>query len=414
VTAASVGLLLAASVCAPPRAAEFGFEAIPARAGRPRIVLAPRPGATAVMLVSFAAGSFDDGQRPGLTRLAQHALLEANERGDYGDLLASVFRGGGRLEMETGVHDAQFVLTADARDFGALAPVVARMLLSPVIDRERFNLARARAHQDERQIGKGATLLPFLAQVAFSDARYQTNPYGDSSIQDIEADEVAAHVRSVMTPANATVVLTGAFDRSRMLSELARYAGGTPRRLERPELTLPLSSMIPSGVEMRILGYPFAVTSATEAAGVRILGEILQQRIIERFRGEGVGYSPVVWPVHTSWLDVLLIVLPAHDALTDLSSDMREVVDEVSGDHLAAGLFERGRSHTYESMRRTDTHPRELASELTTPEVPWYGRATAESARAMTHREFIGMVAPWLSAKRIISVVLTPTARQRR
>jgi len=410
-TAACLGLVMSLSMGVPPRAAEFGFEALPAGAGKPRLVLAPRPGATAVMLVTFAAGSFDDGQRPGLTRLAQHTLLEANERGDYGELLAEVFRSGGRLDMETGVHDAQFVLTADARDFGTLAPRVARMLLAPVIDRGRFPLARARAHQDERQLGKGATLLPFLAQVAFTDARYQTNPYGDSSIQDVEADEVAVHLRSALTPANATIVLTGSFDRALMLRELARFAGGAARPRERPELTLPLSSMIPSGVEMRILGYPFAVRSPTEAAAVRILAELLQQRILERFRGEGIGYSPTVWPVHTTWLDVLLLVLPAHDALTDLSSAMREVVDEVAGDRLPEGLFERARGYAYESLRWIDRHPRELAAELTTP---WYGKSTAEAARSMSRQELITTAAPWLSSKRAISVVFTPNARQRR
>ncbi|HEY6098193.1 MAG TPA: hypothetical protein VIW03_02105, partial [Anaeromyxobacter sp.] len=79
--------LLAALGVGAAAAGPFSVEPVRLAAGRPQLVLAPRDGERAALLVRFRAGAVDDGRTPGLTRIAQHVLVEANQRYPY-DALA--------------------------------------------------------------------------------------------------------------------------------------------------------------------------------------------------------------------------------------------------------------------------------------------------------------------------------------
>jgi predicted Zn-dependent peptidase len=405
----SAALAAIALAAGSARGSEFEFESFKASRAHPRIVLAKRPGATATMLVSFGAGSVEDESTPGLARVCQHALLEANQRGSYEALVTQAFAAGAHLAIETGLHEATFALTADRRDFAPLAELLATMTLAPRIDPRRFPVAVERALQDESEPGKGANLLALLTSTVLADWRYQNLPYGDRSLEGISQEIVEEHLQGPMSPGNAVVVVAGNFDRDRMLRFLRRFSGGGPRPPERPRFDLPLNARFAAGRETHLLAYPFVVATPAQAAAARVLASAMEERLVQRFRGAGVGYSLRVWQVHTAWLDLLLLVLPAHDpSELDLGPVFREVVEEVREGRLPPDLFERNRQHALRRLRATDRNPTELAEELAGGAGPWYGPSTAEALRTLSRDAFVASAAAWLAPSSSIYVLFTP------
>jgi len=404
-------LLLAAG---PAGAAEFEYQTFQVSPAHPRIVLARRPGPSATIVISFEAGSVEDERTPGLARVTQHALLGANARGSYEDLLTRAFAAGAQLDVDTGLREATFTLTAERRDFAPLAEQLALMALAPRIDPRRFPAAVERALHDEREPGRGTDLVALLASVAVTDSFYQNPPYGDRSLDAITQDMVEEHLRGPMSPGNAEVVVTGNFDRDRMLRFLRRFAGGEKQPRARARFDVPLNGQFAADLETHILAYPFEVRSPAQGAAARILAAVLEDRLLQRFRGAGVGYSLLSRHSHSSWHDLLLLVLPAHDpAETDLAPLFRAVVEEVASGALPAESFRLNRDHVWNKLRQIDRDAPRLAQELQGGGESWYGPAVGEAARTMSQSAFASTVSPWLGPESSIYLLFTPKAARR-
>lgn len=404
--AAAAALLLAA---APAGGAEFEVEVFKPSPAHPRIVLARRPGATATMVITFRAGSVEDENVPGLARVAQQAILGANARGSYEDLLTRLFAAGSQLDVDTGLRDATFTLTAERREFPRLAEQLAVMALAPRIDARLFPAAVERALHDEREPGRGATILAQLVSVSVTDSYYQNPPYGDSSLDGISQDMVEEHLAGPMSPGNAEVIVTGNFDRDRMLRFLRRFSGGAAQPRGRPRFDLPFNGQFAAGVETHILAYPAELKTPVQAGAARIAAAMLEDLLLRRFRGAGVGYSVLSQHFHADWLDLLLLVLPAHDpSETDLAPLFRAAVEEVSSGAVPPATFEQNRDHVWNRLRRIDRDSRLLAGELRGGAPSWYGPAVAEAVRTMSKETFASTVAPWLAPESSIYVLFSP------
>ena len=91
-------------------------EAPAAREHHPRVILARRDTPTATLRIVFPTGSYDDGTNPGLTRMAQHVMIEAG-RIPYEKLVTELAAANASLTLDTEVRRCGFTLTAPAADF---------------------------------------------------------------------------------------------------------------------------------------------------------------------------------------------------------------------------------------------------------------------------------------------------------
>ncbi len=404
-------LIAGALICALPAAAaaEFEIERFKDSAAHPAIVLARRPGDEATLRISFLTGAVDDGDSSGLTRLAQNAILEANARGDADHLATALFAAHATLSVETGLRDCAFTLTAGKQDFERLATRVAEIVLAPRIRPNRFPRALERTLADVREPGRGGGFIHLLASTVVADYRYQNRPYGDpGQLKSIRQAQVEAHLAGPMSSANATVVVTGAFDRDVLLRTLRRFRGGVRRDVPRPVIQVPIRSRYSSEHEVHFLAYPLSLGSPRASAATRILAAFLEDRLLHRLRRLGIGYSVAVVPAHTPWIDLLLVAIPAHNpSAIDLSPHLDEATEHVRAGKLGEEAYARARSHVEQVLRRVDRSPLDLATELGGG-IDWYGPAMVASLRAMKRQEFLEIAGPWLAPSNSIHIVFTP------
>jgi predicted Zn-dependent peptidase len=373
---------------------------------QPRLLLARRAGARAALVVSFAAGSVDDGSVVGLTRVAQHALLAANARLDLERLALDVHATGAALQLLTGPRDASFLLAADRRDFGPLAARLLEGLLEPRFVPARLGRATARALLDAP--GE-PDLLQVVTMLAAEDTRYGNPAVGQrNEIEAIDADQVARHLAGPLSPAAATIVVAGSFDRDELIRQVRRFRGGRSAAPATPRLAVPFSARRPAARELNLLAYPLSIQGARQAAAARIAARLLDGVLWRRFRGAGVGYSFAAQAYRTRWLDLLAIALPAHDSSSDLGAALREVVREVRRGEFGDADLERARAAVRGELRRVDADPVALARELGASGALWHSAAVAREVEALRREDVVNAVAPWLDDVRSVSLYLGP------
>lgn len=406
--ALGVGLLLAPELS---RAASFEVEALPPAPGQPRILLARRPGRLATIRILFGAGAVEDGERRGLTRLTQHALLAANRRLDHEALLLDVHAAAADLRVETGVKDSAFVLTADRRDFPRLAKQLAAAVLSPRLDSTRYSRAAALAMIDGRQPGGGATLLSLVASLTMDDGRYLNEPFGErGALESLTFDDVAEHLDRFMSPAQATVIVTGRFDRDDMLRFLRGFRGGRATVPSRPNVTLPIRIRKRAENETYLLGYSLQLSTPRDAAAARLAAALIDTELWKRFRDAGVGYTFTVTPVRTPWLDMLLVLLPAHDpSALDLSSHVLDVIERVRTGRFDDARLDHCRKAALAELEEEDRDPGALARALSRHGETWHGPKVVDALRAMGRAEFIGAISPALERERSLFAYFGPS-----
>jgi len=378
--------------------------------GQPRLLLARRPGQTATVRITFTAGAVDDGGRKGLTRLGQHALLAANRRVDFEALLLGVHASAGELTVETRQRDCAFSLTADRRDFGPLARQLLTAVLSPQLDAARFPSAQARAMRDGLQQGGGQDFLTLVAALAVEDGRYRNEPYGDrDSLEALTFQDVAAHVRDRLAPANATIVVTGAFDREELLRMAHGFGGGRAIPVARPTLGVPFRTRKLASSELYILGYQVRYETPRDAAVARLATALIDGELWRRFRQAGLGYSYTVTPLRSAWLDLLVLLVPASDpSALDLSGYLLETVERVREGRYDDGQLERARRAALADLVAIDRDPGAMAHALAEGGAGWHGRAVAEELRSLD-REALGTVLRgWFTTEHSLSVYMGP------
>lgn len=408
-----MSVLLALSLAATPAAAPFSFQVVDLSRSHARVLLAPRGGDQATLLVRFHAGSVDDGTSCGLTRLAQHVALEANRRVRYEDLLREVFGAGATLTLATRLRDSSFVLTAPRQDFPRLAGLLLEMLRAPDIDDRLWPAAVERALADEKVPGGGSDLAAFVARKVVDDVRYHNEPFGErADLETVSPSDVLRHLRGPMAPANSTVVVAGAFDARRLRAMLRAHSGGSRARWERPRVDTPFSLQVPARQTLYLIAYRTALDEARRAAATRILAELLEERLLGRFRAAGLGYAAGVLPLSNGWLDQLLILLPTGEAPSqDMSLVLEEQIARVRRGDFTDEEVERSRGSTLGALARIERDSRALAQTLADGDGSgWYGQTMASLVRSLARGDLQRAAAELFDESRSIRVFFTPNA----
>jgi predicted Zn-dependent peptidase len=408
----------AALLLALAAAASRPFHVEPTRTSprHPQLVLAPRAGERAALLVRFHAGSVDDAQKPGLTRVVQRVLVEASRRHPYAAFARDLFAADGSLEVETGLREATFVLEVDRRDFDRLAGILLDLLLAPDLDPARYRRARERALMDQRDSTGRSDWVALLAPKVIEDWRYGNAPYGElDTLERIQLGDVQAHLAGPMSPANATVVAAGAFDAKTLRARVARHTGAAPEPAGRPQLSTPFSLQIPARKEVYVLAFATPFGSPERTASARILASLLQDRIHRVFREKGLGYSELVAAEHRRWLDLFLLVLPAHDPSSlPLGVLLEDEVESVKAGRFTEAELERNRGWTLAELARIDREPGELVRELADGADPaWFGPEVVERVRTASRAGLERAFPEILAEPAAIRVLYTPNASSR-
>lgn len=406
---ALVACALTLASALPARAALGPAEVVPTGPGRPRLLLAPRAGEVAALRVTFAVGSVDDGTSPGLTRLSQYALLEANQRIAPAELAREVWAADGRLEVATGQRTCAFTLVASRRDFSRLVHQILPALLAPRLDPSRLPAATERAVLDVA--GGSDDLVPVLTALAARDRAYRTHPpHGVRRVlESIDLADVAAHVQGHLTPANAEVVVTGAFDRAEVIRLVRSFRGGVPTPGEPVALELPFRDRRRAQREVHLLAWPLPLATARDAAAARVLAALLEAELWRQVREAGFAYSFDVQLVRSSWLDALVVALPAHSAgQGDLGSMVRDLVERVRAGKLDDEALPRARTTALAALETVDGSPSALAAALAAGGTRWHGPQVAAAVAALDRADLVAMVGPWLDPQRSMYVYLGP------
>jgi predicted Zn-dependent peptidase len=402
--------VLAALLAASPALAAFDdVETIDLPDG-PRVVFARRPGRRATLVIRFDAGSVDDGGQSGLTRLGQHALLSANGSLDFVKFGLSVLSSAGTLQVETGLRTCRFVLTADRRDFGALAPRLAAALLSPRLDRARFPDASKRALHDGEEPGSGSGLLELIVSTAVKDPRYKNPPFGDAEQIELMAPEaVEGLFRGRLSAANATIVVAGSFDRDALLLQLRKLRGGRRIPLEPAPLELPVSAAWRYPTELHVVAWPVRMNTPGDAAAARLLAELVDRTLWEKFREAGAAYGYQVEIARSPFLDLLVAALPLRNPSgVNLAEVMLTAVRQVRDGRFDEARFERARAFALGKLEREEEDSERVARGLADGATFWFGAKAAGALRSLDRRSFLEIAAPWLSDAATIGLHFSP------
>jgi predicted Zn-dependent peptidase len=380
-----VGLLAAGAASAQ----SFEVNTLPTAEDRPQVLLARRPGPVATLRVTFAAGSVDDGGILGLTRLAQHALLVANRRLTPREFLLAVHAGDARLELETTQRDCSFVLTADKRDFLPLARLLLDALLAPKLDPARLPDAVSRAVLDGR--GNHGIVGLLTSVTTADDGRYLNPPHaGREDLETITPATVARHVAGRLSPANATVVVTGAFDDAEVKRLLRTYAGGSRSGRVPLVLPVPFKTRRGAGSELQVLAYPLRLATAEDAAAARVARELVDVELWRRFRANGLAYSHDDEVIRSFWLDLLLVAVPARDQSgLDLEGQLRGPGEWIRTGGFPDAELERARSAALAALAEEDEDPGALAAALARGGPQWHGPDVGAAIRAVDRKRLL-------------------------
>lgn len=364
--------------------AAYEVEVIESGADRPRLLLAQRPGETATLVLRFEVGAVDDGGLSGLTRLSQHALLAANQRLDLPAFLLDVHAAAATLAVETGVRSCQFVLTAHRDAFWPLARRLIEAVLAPRLLPAALARASGRAIHDATPDRTDDALAALVAATALPDGRYRNRPEGDRQVlETLGPDDVAEHVRRRLAPADATVILAGAFRREEALPVLRRLRGGEADPVERPALSVPVRSSFRSGREVNVAAYPLSLRGPADGAAARLVAALLEEELWRTFRDAGAGSSFLVAVVPAPWLDLLVVALPATDpSRLDLRPHLRAAVERIRAGRLDPAALERGRGAALAALRREDEASEPLGRALAAGGSGWHGPAVAAALEA--------------------------------
>jgi predicted Zn-dependent peptidase len=409
-----IAAVLALSLAAAPAAPFSSSEWRPSARG-PRVVLAPRAGTEAALLVRFDTGSADDGTAPGLTRLVQNAMTLGARGLGYAQVLDALYAAGAEVQVTTGVRDASFLLVAHRDDFPALSRMLLEQVFAPQVDRRRLEEARDRTYLDERE-ASGRGLVEMIADKVIDAEGYGNPPHGThEGIESIVLQDVRSQLEGPFSPANATVVAAGAFDPAALRKALARVSGPAPRRRARPEVSAPFSLQLPAEREVYLVAYKVAFDEEGRAAAARVAAALIEERLSRFLRSRGLGYSQIVEPVRSGWLDLLLVGLPAHDpSAVALGGYVEDRISDVRDGRYEDAELERARAAVLAGLERTDRDPAALVEALAGPPGPGgFGPALAARVRETSPAALREAIRGLFRPEEVIRILYNPRADQR-
>lgn len=412
-----------ALACSSALAAPFAVTRDEGASDGPRTVLAPRAAEEAVMVVSFAVGSVDDGIQSGLTRLTQHMLIDGNARERSGALRRDLYAAAAELEITTEVRRTTFRLRAPKAGFTRLAERLLDALFEPKLDKRQLARMKRLTRNDELAPGGRAEGLSFLAGAVLmaegggaAGADYTNKPYGDAEvIARLTLADVEEHLRTKLTPANATVTLTGAFDAARLTRKVASYQGGERRTLTRPDVMpyLPLSFHRESPREVYLQAQVIALDTPEQAAVARLLAALLEERVEAALRQKGVSVRLAAYVLRREWLDLLVLEVPIIAGRGDgVDVELRALLGALREGAFAPDEFERNRAFALAALDRDDEDPARLADALDAAgRATWHGEEVRAALEGMAQAKFLANARAWLDDDRSIRVTAAPRAR---
>ncbi|MEW5851361.1 MAG: insulinase family protein [Myxococcota bacterium] len=395
----------------------FHVETTQKSPAHPRVILAHRATPDATLSIIFNAGSLDDGVASGITRLSQHMLLEANATADCRQFHQDVYESAATLSVETTTRTASFTLTGDREHFPALAQRLLRLVLSPKLVAKGLGRAKRLTLNDELVGGSMNDLLRFIAasvilEGAEDGADYASSPYGDPLVvRDLTLADVTKHVAKRFSPANATVIATGAFDRELIEGTVATLSGGKARGAFKrsnikPMLPMRFDKMMRRELHMQV--QLMELETPRQVAAARILAPLLNDHIMWRLREQGITYSTMTFPAVQEWLDFVVMVVPVANA-QDVRVDkmLADWLGKIREGSLDDAEYDASRSWAISEMHRADGESAALAGELTVGlgRVRWFEPAVEAELRTLTKAQFLETVKPWLEPNSSITFV---------
>lgn len=412
----SVPMLLAlAALTAAPG---VDVEAIAPAARRAEVVLAPRAGPTAAVVVTFHVGSVDDGDDSGLTRLSQHVLLAANGRLRAEGLAERLFRAGASLRMETSLRECRFVLTAPAAEFDGLVEAVLPALLSGSFLESRLAHARRKTALDAPPRSLVDGLEPSLARAIVDDWRYDNPPLGDpQELDDLTADMISAHLARFFRPANASIAFAGAFDLARMRRAALASSGGERARRALPPVHSDVRFEFPSVTSLNLRLHRVALADPSSLAAAHLLLVAIEEQLELRFRRSGLAYSPGVALFRTPWLDaVLLYVESAEISATGADRELAALTSALSDVAATKAGIARWRSAALGRLARVEGDPARLARMLSEDASLRAGGLGAfrERIAQLSAEELAATGRSWFEGPKAITIIAGPGVQRAR
>lgn len=422
ITPVVVAAALSLSVAAAP-----AVEVWRAGPTSPRVVLAPDPSsADAALHVLFRAGAADDLLEEGLTRVAQYALLHGQDGAPFAALDGALYGAGAELTVGTSVRECSFTVVSPKAGFDALAARMVKQLLLPKVSDEGVVRARRLALTDVLQVGSDEWQNAFVAAAVLvtegleGGGDYNNPIYGDASvIRRINAASVKTHLREKLSPANAVVVVTGAFDPKKIKALLAGVKGGKERLLHRPDIVkyLPFerdSAAVPREIHLQL--QVVDVTDARSAAVVHVLAAYLHDRLVWRLRKSGHVYAPSVTTSFKEWLDFILIgfeVTPG-GADKDLRAVMMTEIDELENGKVDAGALKRAAAIAKNRLEQLEMSPGAYAQSLEARarDVVSVGPEVRAMLTSVDEAALVDAAQKYLSRSRAVSFVFGTTRRE--
>lgn len=412
---------MASLVVGPASAAPYDVVVENGSGKSARLVTAARSTADAVMVISFPVGAVDDGIRTGLTRLSQHMLIDGNGQEPAGAFRRDLYAAAADLHITTDVRQSTFRLRAPRASFASLAPRLLSLLFDHKLEKKALARCKRLTLNDELPPGGREDMLAFLAgSVIMSEggsdagADFTNDPYGDSEvIRRLGFDDVRQHVLSKLTPANATVVVTGAFDKKRLERALSRYGGGQRREPQRPDVApyLPLSFERHAPRDVFVQAHVIELDTPEQAASARLLSAILEERLGASLRKKGVSYELDAFVVRKEWLDLLVVEVPVTAGRgVGLDTELRSLSGGMRDGTFLPGEFERNKRFALFDMQRDDEDTARLADALldSAGRVSWHSEDVRAALDGMSQAMFLGHARRWLDEKRTLRVTLGP------
>lgn len=135
-----------------------------------------------------------------------------------------------QLSVGIGVEQGSASLSVLTEDFEKAFSIFSQILMQPVFDQEKFEIARATMCQGLRQLPDNPQGLAFRE---FKKLLYAGNPRGKlptiASVQRIKRDNLVSFHRKFSHPENIMLAVSGDFNRTGMLANIRKVFGSWPR-----------------------------------------------------------------------------------------------------------------------------------------------------------------------------------------
>lgn len=403
----------ATAIAASPPSGLAAHAVTPAGQGRPEVIVAHREQPGAAMIIEFDVGAMDDRGRSGLTHLAQFVLLDANRRWPSADRVRTLYGADAELAVTTGQVKCSFILTGVAPDFDGVAERLLRQLLAPQIDPKGFKEAlRRMQHHDGGSDGMDvAAQVGVAARPSYGFSR---QPNGDrGAIADITFEQVDAHIKRHLRPANATVILTGGVAKARLLNAARSFRGGERRSGVTELKNIGGRYRSWSGLNYRLVGLGAPLGTAEQSAEMQLFAVVLGERVQDHFRSAGTSYSTGVGAVRRPWAPLVLVEVPTFGVpASAVAKELDRLIEgTTSEESMSEQDFEKYRGHMLHRFRDIDESPLGLAMQLAMGRggTPWFDPQTIEAVRTMKVETFRSHVRAWADPQRAAHVVLSPS-----